>query len=83
MKLTVALLLTLALVASTCQAIETNRKAPTLPAEWVKAKKAVNDDTEVMVTLTLRQQNLDELKQIASDVSEPTHAKYGQHLTMK
>jgi tripeptidyl-peptidase-1 len=83
MKLTVALLLTLALVASTCQAIETNRKAPTLPAEWVKAKKAVNDDTEVMVTLTLRQQNLDELRQIASDVSEPTHAKYGQHLTMK
>ena len=83
MKLTVALLLTLALVASTCQAIETNRKAPTLPAEWVKVKKAVNDDTEVIVTLTLRQQNLDELKQIASDVSEPTHSKYGQHLTMK
>jgi len=83
MKLTVTVLLTLALVASTCQAIETNRKAPTLPSEWVKVKKTVNDDTEVTVTLSLRQQNLDELKQIASDVSEPTHAKYGQHLTMK
>lgn len=68
--------------AAVCQAIETSRSEPTLPKEWLKLKPA--KDTDVMtVTLTLRQQNLDELKQIASDVSEPTHAKYGQHLSMK
>ena len=37
----------------------------------------------MVVTLSLRQQNLKQLAQIARDVSEPTHERYGQHLTMK
>ena len=37
----------------------------------------------MVVTLSLRQQNLRRLAQIAHDVSEPTHNRYGQHLSMK
>ena len=64
------------------QRTKTNRKEPTLPKEWIKVGAAKDTDS-MEVTLALRQQNLDKLRQIASDVSEPTNRKYGQHLSMK
>ena len=80
MKISSILLLG-ALAVSIAEAIETYRE-PELPNEWERLHPA-QDTTNMVVTLSLRQQNLRQLAQIAHDVSEPTHNRYGQHLSMK
>ena len=80
MKISSILLLG-ALAVSIAKAIETYRE-PELPNEWERLHPA-QDTTNMVVTLSLRQQNLRQLAQIAHDVSEPTHNRYGQHLSMK
>ena len=77
-----SIILLVALSVCNTEAIETYRKEPLLPKEWERLH-AADDTTKMVVTLSLRQQNLKQLAQIARDVSEPTHERYGQHLTMK
>ncbi len=81
MKISSILLLG-ALAVCIAEAIETYRREPELPKEWERLHPA-KDTTDMVVTLSLRQQNLGELAQIAHEVSEPTHHRYGQHLSMK
>ena len=74
-----SILLLVALSVCNTEAIETYRPEPQLPK--VEKVASADDTTKMVVTLTLRQQNLKQLAQIARDVSEPTHERYGQHLT--
>jgi len=55
---------------------------PDMPSGWRKVDSAeVPDSHVVTLHLSLKQQNLDKLKQVALSVSDPKNAKYGHYLS--
>jgi hypothetical protein len=48
---------------------------------WAKLHSTVTDNHPIVFSVALREQNAEELKRIALDVSDPKSSKYGQYLT--
>eukprot|EP00039_Didymoeca_costata_P018301 m.332968 g.332968 ORF g.332968 m.332968 type:complete len:644 (-) comp17037_c0_seq1:896-2827(-) len=55
--------------------------APSLPKSWTVVEETM--EAKVNVIIRLRENNVEELKKITLDVSNPKSPKYGQHLTSK
>jgi tripeptidyl-peptidase-1 len=52
-----------------------------LPEGWRKLDAPVDNKHPLSIRLSLQQSNLAEVYRIASEVSDPTHASYGQYLS--
>ena len=53
------------------------------PASWQRSDSPVSSDTMHEVVLALPQRNLDVLERTLLEVSDPTHARYGQYLSFE
>ena len=78
-------MLLLAVIAATAAAApHTSYPEPTLPSGWVDHfSEAMGRDAAsvVKVTLAVREQNMDQIREIALDVSNPDSPTYGHYLS--